>query len=180
MSIKALSKMDNVIWLVVVVLTVVIFLSFFLPWANVQSEQVGMFSKLLTGKSQAQVAAISGFKIPILANGKDARLMISIIKIFNPDIQNADKKSFAVWGIPFLAIIICAVSYFFGKNKWVNIVLGSLGVGIFFIAVFKIKTTDLDKLVLNVKIAPGMWLILYSYLGIGIMQFVNLFRVNKK
>ncbi|MFC1666315.1 hypothetical protein ACFL0P_00395 [Candidatus Omnitrophota bacterium] len=180
MTVRTMLKMENVTWVFIALLTVIIIISFFLPWVTVESQQVGAFSKLLTGKSQAAIATISGFKIPILANGKDARLMISIIKIFNPNIKDADKKSFAVWGIPILAFIVCAVSYFFGKSKWVNIAFGLLGVGIFFIAFFKIKTTDLNKLVLNVKISSGMWLILYAYLGIGIAQFVNLFRVSKK
>jgi len=174
-----MAKMDNMRFLLIAALTVIIFLSFFLTWVSVQSEQVGMFSKLLTGKKQASIANISGFKVPILANGEDARLMISIIKIFNPNIKNADKKSYAVWLIPLLAIIICIVSYYYGGNKWVNIAFGLFGAGIFFIAFFKIKTTDLNKLVLNVKIGLGMWFILYSYLAIGIVHFVNLLKAKK-
>ncbi len=172
-------KMENVTWFFIAALTIIICISFFLPWVSVQSEQVGVFSKILTGKNQATIDNISGFRIPILANSQDARLMMSIIKIFNPKIENADKKSFAVWGIPILAFIICLASYYFGKNKSVNIVFGALGIGIFFVALLKIKTTDLNKLILNVKINSGLWLILYSYLGIGIAHFVNLFRPSK-
>jgi hypothetical protein len=155
---------------------VVIIVSFFLPWINVESGQVGAFSKILTGKSQATIDSISGFRIPILANSADARLMISIIKIINPNITDADKKSFLVWAIPVLAAVIFLLSLYFGKNRFLNLAFGLIGCAIFFVALYKIKTTDLDKLVLNVKIATGLWLILYSYLAIGVLGFIAFVR----
>jgi len=54
------------------VLTVIICIAFFLPWVKVRSEAVGGFTKILTGKKQMEVASISGFQVPVLANGKDS------------------------------------------------------------------------------------------------------------
>jgi hypothetical protein len=91
-----------------------------------------------------------------------------MVRIFKPGVKDADKKSFLIWGVPGLAVIILLMSYFLGKNKWVNLAYGLLGVLIFVVAVYKIKTTDLDKLVLNIAIGPGLWLTLYGYLGMGL------------
>jgi Na+-transporting NADH:ubiquinone oxidoreductase subunit NqrC len=46
--------------------------------------------------------------------------------------------------------------------------VGVIGVLIFVVGVYKIASTDLDKLVLNVNIGAGLWLTLYGYLGMGL------------
>ena len=155
-------------------LTVLIIIVFFIPWVAVKSEQVGMFSKVLTGKKRAAINNINAFQVPILANGPDARLMLRVIKIFNPNVKDADKKSFLIWSIPFLAVIVFIVSHFFGNNKWVNLIIGVLGVFIFIAASYKIKTTNLNKLVLHIEIGPGLWLTLWSFLLMGILGFTRL------
>lgn len=161
--------MKNAQKYVVLTLAAVIFISFFLPWMRVESEQVGFFSKILTGKKQTKVASISGFDVPIMANDQDARLMISIIKIFKPNIKDADKKSYLIWSVPILAVIIALIYFFYGKNKWINLGLGIIGCIIFIAATYKLKTTDLDKMVLKITIAPWLWIILWSYLFMGLI-----------
>ena len=159
-----------------IALVVIIAVSFFLPWISVESAAVGGVSKILTGKKQAVIDSISGFDVPVLANSDESRLMISIIKIFNPGIQNADIKSYLIWGVPGLAVLMLVLSRFLDKNKWFYLAVGIIGVLIFVAAVFKITTTDLDKLVLKVNISIGLWLILVAYFGIGILNMVKFFK----
>jgi len=154
-------------------LAAVVFFAFFLPWVAVESPQVGSITKLLTGKRQTLVDNISGFKVPIMANSTESRLMLSIIKIFNPGITNADKKSFLIWGVPIFALLLAVISLILGKNSWVNLALGITGIAIFAVAVFKISTTDLDKLVLKVIISSGLWLTFYGYLSMGLVAAVR-------
>ncbi|UCC95225.1 MAG: hypothetical protein JSW40_00325 [Candidatus Omnitrophota bacterium] len=154
----------------------IIFVSFFLPWVNVQSKQAGQLTKLLTGKRQENIASISGFDVPVLANGEEARLIASIVEIFKPGVKNVDKKSYLVWGIPIFALFILGLTLALKENKWLNIAVGIIGCVIFIAAVYKIKTTDLDKLVLQVRIGVGLWLILWSYLGLGIRGFMQIFQ----
>ncbi len=168
--------MGKLPFFIAVVLALAIFVCFFLPWVSIESQVVGQFSKVLTGKKQASIDTISGFQIPILANRSDSRFIMSIIKIFNPDIKDADKKSFLIWVVPLLAIILAGLVLAIGKNKWFNLTLAVVGVGIFLGAVYKIKTTDLNKLVLNVRIAGPLWCILWSYLGMGLVGAVSFVR----
>jgi len=172
--------MQNTYRTIMLILLVVIAISFFMPWISVESPVVGGVTKVLTGKRQAAIDTISAFKVPILANSKESRFMISIIKIFNPGITNADKKSFLIWLVPGLALIIFVISWFFYKNKWANLVFAIIGCPIFFIAVYKIITTDLDKLVLRVNIGLGLWLTLLGYLGIGVLGLINFIKLAKK
>lgn len=159
--------------LLFLVFTIIIFVAFFLPWVHVESKMVGKITKVLTGKSQTEITNISGFSVPILANSPDARLAISIIKIFNPKVTNADKKSWLIWGVPIFAVVIFLLSLFLGKSRWFNLLIALIGIAIFAVGFYKIKTTDLDKLVLNAKIGSGLWLTLWGYLGLGLVGGIN-------
>ena len=167
--------------IVIFFLVLLILISFFLPWVKVESsEAVGSLFKALTGKKATISQAISAYQVPVMANDENARLMITIIKIFDPRIENADKKSYLIWSISVLAVLIFLVSLFFGRNKWVNLAFGIIGSLIFIIAAYKIKTTDLDKQVLKITMGPGLWLTLWGYLGIGIVGLIEFFRLLKK
>jgi len=164
---------------VMLILVIVIAVSFFLPWISVESAAVGNVAKLLTGKRQATIASVSGFKVPILANSKESRFMSTVIKIFQPDITNADKKSFLIWGIPLLAVVMFLVGRNPKTSKWVRLGFGVLGILIFAGATYKIITTDLDKIIMKVTIGYGLWLILFGYLGIGIVQIIEFLKFEK-
>lgn len=161
------------------ILVIVIVVAFFLPWVSVESAAVGKVSKLLTGKTQATIGSVSGFQMPILANSEESRLMITIIKIFQPDITNADKKSFLIWIVPLLAIIIFWVGNAPKTNQWIRLAFGVIGILIFVGATFKIITTDLDKMIIKVNIGYGLWLILFGYLGIGVLQIGEFLKLRK-
>ena len=160
-------------------LVIVIVVAFFLPWISVESAVVGKVSKILTGKTQATIGSVSGFKVPILANSEESRLMIAVIKIFQPDITNADKKSFLIWVIPLLAVVIFLAGNAFKTNQWIRLVFGVLGILIFVGVTYKIITTDLDKMIIKVNIEYGLWLIIFGYLGIGILQIGEFLKLRK-
>ena len=164
--------MDKVSKAGLAILSAFIFISFFLPWVGVESVVTGGISKVF-GKEAKPITTISGFKVPIMANGSESKLMITIIKLFNPGVKEADKKSYLIWFVPGLSVILLAVIWFLGRNKWANLAVGLLGVILFAGATFKILTTDLDKAVVKVDIMYGLWLTLVGYLFIGILCFAN-------
>ena len=166
--------------LVLLVLALVIAVSFFLPWVSVESPQMGMLTKALAGKAEGALQTISGFQIPVLANGPDAQLIMTIAQIFSPNAKDVDKKSFLVWGIPVLAVAIFLLSLSLGKNKWFNLAVGVLGVLIFAVATFKIKTAPMDKVVLKINIIYGLWLMLFAYLGMGLASLAGFVSALKK
>ena len=166
--------MDKLAKLVIITRCIVIIVAFFLPWVNVESQQAGSITKVLTGKRQGNIASISGIQIPMMANSDESRLLISIAKIFFPKVDNVDKKSFMVCLIPLLALLIIALNLTIGSNKLVQLGCAVLGVLIFAVAFFKIMTTDMDKLVLQINIGIGLWLILLSYLAIGMVSTIRL------
>ena len=164
---------------VLTVCVVLIVISFFLPWVDVGSSQVGAVSELFTGKRQEKITSLSGVQIPVLANSDKSKLAITIIKIFNPRIKNADKKSWAVFLLPIIALLIYSSVYYFPKNKFFHLLWGIVGVAISLGIAFKVAITDLDKLVIQVKIGVGLWLIIGCYIIIGVMSFIQFGRQLK-
>lgn len=79
-----------------------------------------------------------------------------------------------------MAVIIFITSYFLGKNKWVNLIIGIIGAAIFIAAAYKIKTTDLDKLILKVDMGPGLWLTLWSFFGMGILGIFKFIQPSSR
>ena len=158
---------------IIFIIVGIIFIGFLLPWVSVESPAAGKISELLTGKKQGEFYSISGFQVPILANSKESKLMISIIKLFNPGIKDADKKSWLIWLVPGLALLMLIALLVWGNNKWLQLAFGILGVVIFAGATFKILTTNLDKVILKVSISYGLWTLLVGYLLLGCVSLLN-------
>jgi len=165
------------------VCVIIIFVAFFLTWVNVHSAPMSGLSKLIAGKEAGPLYTISAYDGPIMANGPDSRLMISVIKIFKPEITDADKKSWAIWGIPLFAIAIGLVGVLMKEGeikKWLYLVFGIIGCAIFIVATIKLKTIDLDKMVLQVTMGVGLWATLWGFFAIGLLSLYNFAMALKK
>lgn len=161
----------------------VIFIAFFLPWVSIESPAAGKISEILTGKKQGGFYSISGYQVPILANSKESKLIITVIKLFSPGIKDADKKSWLIWGVPGLAVVMTILLLIWDKNKWLQLAFGIIGVAIFAVATLKILTTNLDKMVLKVSIVYGLWALLIGYLllgGVCLLNFTSLLKRENK
>jgi len=175
-----MAKEMSTIGIVITILAALVFVAFFLPWAHVEAQAVGAVSKILTGKAQANISSISGFDVPIMANSPDSRFAISVIKIFAPNVKDADKRSFFIWVVPLLAVAMAFVMFLAGSNKLASLAIAVIGIAIFAVGVYKINTINLNKLVLNVRIGLGLWLVFWGYLGIGVAALLNFLKLNKK
>lgn len=181
--------------LAMLIFALIVVWAFFQPWvrigtldnADIEIPDIGIakahipkirFAKIprvIIDQEEVFGRSISGYDIPVLANRPDGRSMISIIKIFKPQLTDADKKSYLVWGLPGLAAVIFLLSLIFARNKWVNLIIGFIGVAIFVIAAYKITTADLNKFMITIHIGPGLWFTLSGYLGMGAASLMNLF-----
>ena len=166
--------MNKICYGLMAVLVLLIIVAFFMPWVSVESTPVvSELSRIFTKKEVKISQSISAYHVPMLANTEDARLANSVIKILNPDTQDAGKNSFLIWLVPLLAVAILLLSILFSKNKWVHLASAAVGILIFVIGVYRIKTLNLNQIILNVAIGPGLWLTLWAYLGIGVCALLN-------
>ncbi|MBD3264325.1 MAG: hypothetical protein GF375_04400 [Candidatus Omnitrophica bacterium] len=164
----------------IAVLCGIIVLSFFLPWVQVESSQLGALTELIAGKSQKNIASVTGLQIPLMANSENSRLIVKIAQIFNPGVKGVDKKSFLVLAVPGFAILVLVLCSLYGNKKWVILTWSLLSILIFAAALYKIKSTDLEKAVLQIRIGFGLWLILYSYLFMGILGIAGFLKITAK
>jgi len=164
--------------LAMLVFAVMIVLAFFQPWVETDTLRASKISQIIIGKQEVFGRSISGYDIPVLANGPDSRLIISIIKIFKPQITNADKKSYLVWGVPGLAVLLFLLSLILAKNKLVNLAIGIIGVAIFAVAAYKVTAADLDRLAVVIRIGSGLWMTLWGYLGMGAAAFLRVLELS--
>ena len=165
-------------------------IAFFLPWVRLETTQatnifsqglalasvgagpVGFISGLFSGGKHGLGQNISAYQVPILANSNESTLIISLMQIFMPNVRDADKKSYFLWAIPLLAVVIAAAGFFLGGNKWFNLAVGMIGIVIFSVVTYKVKSVDLDKMVMKVSTGPGLWLTLWAYFGMGIVSVI--------
>jgi len=104
--------------------------------------------------------------------------MVQVLQLFNPGVKDVGKKSWLIWGAPLLAVLLAFLHVFIKENKWFNLALGIIGVLIFAVVVYKLKTTNLDKTVMSVSILPGLWLLLFSYFGMGLVCLFKFIKPN--
>ena len=164
---------------VIFICAALIVIAFFLPWVNLQSKEMGMISSLLSGeKKDASLLSISAFEVPIMANSEESKLILMVARLFKPGIKDVDTKSYLIWVVPLSALIIVLLRLFLSGNKILNLVLGIIGCLIFAVAMYKLKTVDLAKPGLQVRIAVGVWLMLWAYLVIGITSVIEYLRLR--
>lgn len=163
----------------------IVFAAFFMPWVSVKSDvtgTVGSLAEKLTGKKMPTVnevnTSISGYQVPVMANSESSKLAITLIKIFAPDIKDADKKSYLIWAIPLLPVLMFLLTNAV-KSKWVFLVHALIGIGVFGGATFKILTTDLDKMIMKVEIGNGLWIVLVGYLIFGLIEGLSFLTAKK-
>ncbi|MBM3250448.1 MAG: hypothetical protein FJZ09_06410 [Candidatus Omnitrophica bacterium] len=163
---------------IISLLAAVVIMAFFMPWIRVESEAMGFFNKLFGGKKGAQVESISGFRIPIIANSEESKMMIDIIMAYDPDAKDPSKRSYLVWLYPTLALMILFFSLAFPRNSWVNLGCGILAALVFGFGMYKVMNADTNRTqFMTLTVGPGVWVTLWGYLAIGIaglFKFVSL------
>lgn len=146
---------------------------FFLPWIKVHSVPAAAFKRLCGGRQSAAIITTSGAGVPEMANGSCAKTMIQVLGRFFGSVENVDKKSYLVWILPILAIMVAAASIAW-KGRWiVSVLLGLLCIAIAVGGTFKIVTTDLDGALFRVQICFSLWGILLAYGVAGAVHLIS-------
>ena len=179
----------------VIAVSVVIVISFFLPWAKVSVSVVGA-SRELTGTARTTLkdsptarkwldklekatdavssygdvgvnTQVSGYDIPVLVNNKSSKVAISAAQIMFKSAENLDMKSYLVYLLPILGIL-CAVASVLGqKNKLYIIVMILVAGAVSLVGLYNLYTVNLGSLAAKVIIMNGLWFTMYGFLLIS-------------
>ena len=154
----------------------IIIVSFFLPWLSVEQIQAGAVKKVFA-KEGVIILELSGFNIPLQANGNNSSFILSLAKVFSPGLREFAHKSWLLWLVPLIAVYINRLSKRLKKSKLANIYIIILGLGLSVTAGYKVINLDLDNIIYKVELKEWFWVILFSFFIIGVlglMQFNNL------
>ena len=177
----------------IILASIVILISFFMPWAKV-SVSVVEASKQLTESSRLpdKVVArlkqitytistfgdpevrmtVSGYKIPGMVNSQTSKVALSAVEILSKSTSGLDRKSYLVYLLPLLGIV-CGILALAGlKNRACIIILlvisGIVGIAGF----YNLSTADLASVAVKVDILSGLWNTIYAFLFIFLAGIV--------
>lgn len=181
--------------ILIIVSAAVIVVSFFMPWARVDvsatkvsgelvgkasgplsnSPFAGKFIKGLKKTTDALgnlgdikiKASVSGYDIPTMLNRRESKAAISLGQIFFKDAEDMDRKSFAVYLLPILAIACIALAVMGLKSRIAVIAMLVLSGTISIVGLYKLFTVNLSNLTVQIVIESGLWQTMYAYLIIA-------------
>ena len=118
---------------------------------------------------------ISGFQIPVLANRKNAKVVTDLVKLFTKRDEHLGFKSYAVYGLPGLAVV-CGLLLSWGGRRRLLVA----GVAVLCAAVagggcWTLLTTD-TRAACGVAIGAGLWLSLWAYAGLAATLILHAWR----
>ena len=183
----------------VVICAVAIIHAFFMPWAKASAsatkvakslansatggilENTPFAGKFIRGLDNATdkisdlgdikiKTTVSGYDIPTLVNKESSQIAIAIASAMFKDAKDLDKKSMLVYLLPLFAIVCIALAVTGLKYKAsviaAAIIGGAIGIG----GLYKLMSTDLSNLPVQISILSGLWLTMYGYLLICILS----------
>jgi len=178
----------------VVCASLLIIISFFMPWAKVVTSVTGV-SKELASTAKGKLGgipaakklltkfekvtteigelgdvkvkmAVSGYDVPVMVNNKTSKVAISLMEILTRSKKNLELKSYLVYLLPILGIV-CAVLAVGGlKNKILVIIMLALSGVISIAGLYNLSTINISNIAVQVTIEKGLWYTMYSFLFI--------------
>jgi len=192
----------------IIVCAIIIIVSFFMPWARAtvsatkvaknladsassKLQNTSFGGKFVQGLKQATNAigdlgdikvktTVSGYDIPTMTSKKSSHVAIQLAQILFKDAKDLDKKSMLVYLLPLFAIV-CIVLAAIGLRYKVSVIAaavigGAIGIG----GLYKLISTDLSSLPVQISIEGGLWLTMYGYLLIFILSIAWLIMKPKE
>ncbi len=171
----------------IVIASIVIVISFFMPWAKVSLSVTGV-SKKITGSSHLPDKAVEklkeitrtmstfgdpevrmtvpGYKIPGMVNNKTSEVAISLAEIMTKSTINLGQKSRLVYLFPLLGIV-CGILALGGlKSKTCIIIMLLIGGIVGITGYYNLSTANLAGMAVKIDILSGLWNTMYAFLFI--------------
>jgi len=183
--------LKGILTILIIAASVVIVLSFFMPWAKVSVSAMGISKELATlagtklkdtpaaGKVADRLKSITGaissfgdidvkttitgYHIPQMVNNKTSKVALSLTQILFRSTKGLDLKSYLVYLVPALGIL-CGLLAIFGLAKRSYVVLVIIISGVVSGAgLYNLYTADLGSVALKITIAEGLWNSMYAF-----------------
>jgi len=192
----------------IIAASVVIVLSFFMPWAKVSVSAVGVSKQLTTvadeklgdspiaGKVIDRLkeitgaisnfgdinvkTTVTGYQIPKLVNDRTSKVAISLAQIIFKSAEGLDRKSYLVYLLPLIGIL-CAILAILGLRSTIYVVLMFFISGAVSIAgLYNLHTAGVESIAVKISIESGLWNTMYALAFIFLISILWLVLGRKK
>ena len=110
---------------------------------------------------------ISGVRIPQLVNSNHSKTMMQLVEMFTHKKEHLGVKSYLVYALPGLALLLGALLTKFGALRWVSLSVVALCLAVAAEGVWQLLTIKMEAPVIAIRFAAGLWLSLLGYVGIA-------------
>jgi hypothetical protein len=182
----------------IVVLSVVIVASFFMPWAKA-SVSVTKVAKGLAASADSTLkgtpfagkfindlnkatkaidslgnievkTTVSGYDIPTMVNKESSKTAVSLMQLFFKDAEGLGTKSMMVYLLPLFGLVCMALAVLGLKNKLAVAVMAIASGAIAVWGLYNLMTAKLAGESYQIVILQGLWQTMYAYLFIFILS----------
>lgn len=193
----------------IIVCSVIIIISFFMPWAKVKISATQVSKELVTSAESGPLkdtpfagkfvkrlekatgaiselgdieikTQVSGYDIPTMVNKQSSKIAISFAQGFFKDAKDLDKKSMLVFLLPLFGILCMALAIFGVRYKPAVITMLILAGVISIAGLYNLYTANFSTAAVQIIIEKGLWQTLYAYLAIFIISIVWVISGLKK
>ncbi|MGB2706179.1 MAG: hypothetical protein WBC74_04930 [Candidatus Omnitrophota bacterium] len=200
--------MKRILTCLIIAASVVVVISFFLPWAKVSVSAVGV-SKELTDIADKKLGdtpiagkvidrlkkvtgaissfgdidvktTVTGYQIPKLVNDKTSKVAISLVGIMFKSAEGLEWKSYLVYLLPLLGIL-CAGLAVLGLKNNIYVILMLVVSGVVSLAgLYNLHTANVESIAVKVSIESGLWNTMYALCFIFLVSILWLILDRKK
>jgi hypothetical protein len=192
----------------VIAASAIIVMSFFLPWAKIQTSVTGV-SKELTGYADKELgdspfagkfikkldmvtgaissmgdveikSIVRGYKIPALVNSDSSKAALSLAQVLFKSAEGIDKKSYLVYLLPIFAVVCAFLAIIGLKNKLYVLLMAVIGGVISIGGLYNLLTMNISSMVVKISIEKGLWYTMYAFLLICLVGITWLASDRRK
>lgn len=110
---------------------------------------------------------VNGPDIPAFVNRKDNAVAIALAEMLAKQ-KDIGKKSYAVYLLPGLAVLIGLLLTALGGVPAVGWALAALSAGVAGAGFYKLLTTQINSMAVTIVIGEGLWVSLWAYVGLAL------------
>jgi len=194
----------KILTILIILASALIIRSFFMPWVTVDTTVIKAAGEMAANPKGKMIEAeglriaffknmgsifypafrcidkeievvASGYGIPELMHGEEARFIVPFMETLFKDVDHIDRKSYFVYGFPIIAVV-CIFFAILGLRSKIPVILTlMICEAISIIGIYNLKSAaDAESKVTfaDLTIEIGMWYSLYAFLFIFIMSFL--------
>ena len=123
--------------------------------------------------------SVNGPQIPEWTNRQDSQVVMALAEMLAGQ-RDLGAKSYAVYLLPGLALLVGVLVTLAGRARAVCVVLGAACLAIAGLGFWKLLTTKTDTLLVAITIGPGLWLSCWAYTGLGVCALLRALYGGKR